>query len=73
MMSGLLSSGYMLVSMILMFLYCKYKIIVAQPTLNVEVGGCSETLIPVYQAILSQIPVDRNVNCHQRTSFSAVQ
>jgi len=55
-----------------MFLYCKYKI-VAQPTLNVEVGGCSEMLIPVYQAVLSQIPVDRNVNCHLLTSFSAVQ
>jgi len=69
---GLLSPGYLLVSLILMFLYCKYKI-VAQPTLNVEVGGCYEMLIPVYQVVLSQIPVDRNVNCHLRTSFSAVQ
>jgi hypothetical protein len=70
---GLLSPGYLLVSLILLFLYCKYNIIVAHPTLHVEVGGCSETLVHVYQAILSQIPVDSNVNCHLRTSFVAVQ
>ena len=69
----LLSPGYLLVSLILMFLYCKYKIIVAHQTLNVEVGGCSEMLVPVYQAVLSEITVDRNVNCRQRTRFSAFQ